>query len=190
MKSSKIVGIVIVIFIFFVLMTLYLSRVNFILFLLRMVNAYEFQYDGGIGPRLEEVPLVYGSMDIFDHVFGMGFNPVSPLIDSWGSSYNNMHVGILNIWWRFGLPVFLWVLYLFARLLLIYYKSLKYICIKSLWSKVNNETFATIICAPGVITIFIISGMSGGWGISTMISLGILWGIYGMIANNCNDIFH
>jgi hypothetical protein len=188
-KTSKIVAIFISTLIIFVIATLYFSKVNFILFLIRMLNAFEFQYDGGIAPRLEEVPLVYGSMDFFGHVFGMGFNPVSPLIDWRGNPYNNTHIGILNIWWRFGFPVFLWVLYLFAGLLLKYYESLKYICIRSLWNKVNNETFATIICAPGVITIFIISCMSGGWGISTMISLGILWGVHGIIANKSNDFF-
>ena len=149
-----------------------------IYFLLRMVNVSEFQEDGGIAPRLEEVPQVFGSMDIFDHIFGMGFNPVSPLIDWKGNSYNNTHVGILNIWWRFGFPIFLGVIYLFIRLLIKYFKSLKYLFTKSLWNKVNNETFATIICAPGVITIFIISCMSGGWGISTTIPLGMLWGVY------------
>lgn len=187
--SSKIVGIVIGTFILFVLLALYISRGNLIYFLLRMVNVYEFQEDGGIAPRLEEIPQVFGSMDLSDHIFGMGFNPVSPLIDWKGNPYNNTHVGILNIWWRFGFPVFLGVIYLFVRLLINYFKSLKYLCIKSLWNKVTNETFATIICTPGVITIFIIACMSGGWGISTTVSLGILWGIYLLIANNRNILF-
>lgn len=188
-KSSKILGIVIVVFILFVLVTLYISRGNLIYFLLRMVNVSEFLEDGGISPRLEEVPQVFGSMDLFDHIFGMGFNPVSPLIDWKGNSYNSTHIGILNIWWRFGFPVFLGVIYLFTRLLIKYFKSFKYLFIQSLWNKVNNETFATIICAPGVITIFVISCMSGGWGISTTISLGILWGVYGNIVNNPKDLF-
>jgi hypothetical protein len=177
-KTSKILYIVIVTFVLFVIIALYISRGNLIYFLLRMVNVSEFQEDGGIAPRLEEIPQVFGSMDIFDHIFGMGFNPVSPLIDWKGNPYNNTHVGILNIWWRFGFPVFVGVIYLFVRLLIKYFKSLKYLFIQSLWNKVNNETFATIICAPGVITIFIISCMSGGWGISTTIPLGMLWGVY------------
>jgi hypothetical protein len=188
-KSLKILGIVIVVFIFFVIITLFISRGNLIFFLLRMVNVYEFQADGGISPRLDEVPQVFGSMDLFDHIFGMGFNPVSPLIDWKGNSYNSTHVGILNIWWRFGFPVFLVVICLFARLLIKYFRCFKYIFLQSLWKKVNNETFATIICVPGVITIFVISCMSGGWGISTTISLGILWGVYGIIANNPKDLF-
>ena len=188
-SSSKTVLMVIVTFILFVLTTLFISKGNFIYFLLRMSNVYEFQSDGGIAPRLEEVPLVFGSMDIFDHIIGMGFNPVSPLIDWKGNPYNNTHVGILNIWWRFGFPVFLGVNYLFLRLLVKYFHSLKNLCIQSLWNKVDNETFATIICTPGVISIFIISCMSGGWGISTTISLGILWGIYELIANNRNVYF-
>lgn len=186
---SKNVAIVIVAFLLLVIIALYISRGNLFLFLLRMVNVYEFQADGGIATRLEEVPLVFGSMDFFDHIFGMGFNPVSPLIDWRGNPYNNTHVGILNIWWRFGFPVFLGVIYLFVRLLIKYFKSLRCYVSYRFKNKITNETFATIICAPGVISIFIISCMSGGWGISTTVPLGLLWGVYMKMVNNADEYF-
>jgi hypothetical protein len=189
-KPSKIAWKAIVTIIIFVLTTLYISKGNLSHFYLRMGNIYTYQEDSGIAPRLEEVPLVFGSMNLFDHISGMGLNPVSLLFDWRGYPYNTIHAGILNIWWRFGFPIFLAVIYLFGRLLIKYIYSLKYLCIESLWNKVNNETIATIICAPGVITVFIISCMSGGWGISTTISLGILWEFYRTIANNRNNYFN
>jgi len=181
-KPLKMAWKVIVIFLIFIIATLYVGSDNLEPFLLRMQSAFTFQTDVGIALRLEEVPAVFGPMNLFDHIIGMGFNPVSPLIDWRGNPYNTMHPGILNIWWRLGFPIFLVVVYLFIQLLIKFFKSLKYLYSRSLWNKVNNETFATIICAPGVITLFVIACMSGGWSSSTMIPLGILWGIYRKMA--------
>jgi hypothetical protein len=174
----------IVSFLIFVTIILYWRWSNVEDFLLRMESAYFYQQDVGLTPRLEEIPVVFGSMEVIDHLIGMGFNPNLLLVDWVGIPYNTTHIGILNIWWRFGFPFFLAVVYLIIILMIKWLKSLKYLCYRSLWGKINNETLALIVCAPGVVTLFFISCMSGGWAISTMIPLGILWGIYRRIAYN------
>jgi hypothetical protein len=121
-------------------------------------------------------------MTAIDHIMGMGFGPDLILTDWLGIPYNTMHIGILNIWWRMGVPVFIVVLCLFFNLLVKWLMSLRLYLFRSSWHKVTNETLANMICAPGVITLFIISWMSGGWAMSAMIPLGMLWGVHRKIA--------
>ena len=128
----------------------------------RMHDITLFERDGGIGPRLAEWPAVLGRMNLLDHVIGMGFNPVSSLIDFKGNSYNTIHIGVVNIWWRLGFLVFLVIIYLFIRLLTKWLGALKNLYFESMRGKVNNLTFAFIICAPGVITLFLFHVCLGG----------------------------
>ena len=143
-----------------------------------MEGFYSIHDDPGIEARFEELPEFFGSMNAFDHLLGKGFNPAGVLTDPQGEPYNTLHFGILNIWWRFGLPVFIMVVILFAILFIKWLLNLKNIFFRSFSNIIPNKTTALIVCAPGVITLFVVSCMSGGWGISTMIPLGILWGVY------------
>ena len=87
-----------------VISALYLLKDNWEAFLSRMQSALNPIEDGGIAPRLEEVPTVLGGMNIQDHVAGMGFGPALILTDWRGDPHNTMHIGMFNIWWRLGLP--------------------------------------------------------------------------------------
>jgi hypothetical protein len=174
----KIASRVIIVFLIFIMTSLYVWKDNFEPFFLRMQSAFEPQMDGGIAPRLEEVPAVLETMYFLDHITGMGFSPNSILSDWRGNPHNVTHIGVLNVWWRLGFPIFLSVVHLFAKLIINWFKSLKCIYLRSSLDKLDDETLATIICAPGVITLFSISCMSGGWAREVMISLGILLGVY------------
>jgi len=181
-KLSKTTWKVIFIFLISIVYALYVFQDYLELFLLRAGTVSDLVTDGSIGARFEEIPTVYQSMTVIDHIFGMGFGPDLILTDFVGIPYNTMHIGILNVWWRMGVLVFIVVICLFAKLMLKWLKSMRLFISKSSWRKVNNETLATVICAPGVIALFVISWMSGGWAISAMIPLGILWGVHRKIA--------
>lgn len=179
MKSLRIV----IGFLIFVVILLYWRSDNVEFFFTRMDSAVSYQEDVGIAPRLAEISTVFESMDFIDHFLGMGLNPPLSAVSWVGISYNTFHIGILNIWWRFGFPVFLAIVYLFMKLLIKWVKNLTYLYFRSSRNKVNNETLAIIVCAPGVFSLFIISCMSGGWSLSTMLPLGMLWEIYRLIAS-------
>lgn len=181
LKKIKSLRIVVSLLIF-VAILLYWRWDNVDNFMSRMEDAVSYQEDIGIAPRLAEVPTVFEAMDLIDHFFGMGLNPSLSAVSWVGISYNVFHVGILNVWWRFGFPVFLAIVYLFIKLLIKWLKSLTYLYFRSSRNKVNNETLAIIVCAPGVFSLFFISCMSGGWSISTMLPLGMLWEMYRLIA--------
>jgi hypothetical protein len=151
---------------------------NFEPFLIRMQGALEPTIDGGIATRFDEVITVFSPMKIFDHVIGMGLSPTTNLTDLQGTPHSAMHFGLLNIWWRLGLPIMVVVVFLFIKMFYKWIIDLNVLHSTSTEDRLSNKIFANIVCTPGVIVLFAVSCMSGGWGISTMIPLGILWGVY------------
>jgi hypothetical protein len=145
----------------------------------RMQGAVDLALDGGIGARFDEVSIVFQSMSLFDHVLGMGFSPPAILTDLLGTPHTAMHFGLLNIWWRFGFPITLAVVFFFAYAVFRFLTSIKQIH----GSKVGEKCIAAIICLPAVIVVFFISCMSGGWGVSTMLPLGMVWAFHRRLTN-------
>jgi hypothetical protein len=47
---------------------------------------------------------------------------------------------------------------------------------------VKKGTAALIICAPGALTLVFLTCFSGGWEVTNMVSLGLLWGAYRSLA--------
>ena len=55
-------------------------------FLTRLIGLSEFEIDPGIVPRLLEIPTIFESMGISDHIFGVGLNPMPILTALDGNS--------------------------------------------------------------------------------------------------------
>jgi len=162
----------------FVIVILYWWSGHSDAFLTRLMGFSEFEEDPSIIPRLLELPTIFESMDLSAHIFGVGLNPHMILTDWDGTPYNTSHIGVINVWWRLGFPIFLIMVLLFVFLMMNWVRSLAHIYRQPLNNKVTSETFGLMVCWSGVASIFFVSCMSGGWSKSTMLPLGILWGIY------------
>jgi hypothetical protein len=147
-------------------------------FLTRLMGLSEYDADPAIFLRLLEIPTIFESMNINDHIFGAGLNPLPILIDREGTPHNASHVGILNVWWRLGFPIFLIMVSMFALLMARWVKRLACLSFQLSKNKVSAETLGLMVCWPGIATIFLISCMSGGWSPAATLPLGVLWGIY------------
>jgi hypothetical protein len=135
--------------------------------------------------RKLEVWMVLETMTMRDLIIGMGFNPPSPLFTvmegGWaveGVNYNSLHIGILNVWWRFGLVVFVVWLLMFFKLFLNWVKSLNRLKSRSSNVRFPNQYLGVAVCAPGVFVLVSLSLMSGGWSVHSFLALGILLGLY------------
>jgi hypothetical protein len=144
-------------------------------FIVRLESGTHYYNDVGMKVRLEEIPAAIGKMTVQDHIFGMGLNPVSELMDFRGFNYNIVHIGILNIWWRFGILIFITVNLLIIRTLVSWINTLLRTK-KRLDQRIKRVTI--LICTPSLIVAYIISLTSGGWSSSFTYGLGIAYGIY------------
>ncbi len=128
--------------------------------------------------RKDEAIAPFRQMDLFDHLTGMGFGAKSPRLGLDGEGVFDLHVGVLNVWWRLGV---LWFVGLMAGLLLLIWKyGQAFSRARRRSGRPNQLRKATAIvaCAPGVLALAATSLISGGWAVSATISLGIVWGIY------------
>jgi hypothetical protein len=144
-------------------------------FVSRVKSGISYYNDPSISIRFAEVTTVLSKMKIEDHLIGMGLNPASELVDNQSFEYNNMHIGIFNIWWRFGIITFIIVNILILR------KGLNWlIAVFVVNKRVNQriERVVILISAPSLIIAYIISLTSGGWSASFSFGLGIALGIY------------
>lgn len=128
--------------------------------------------DTNVQFRLLEPVLVFSDMSIFDFLFGSGLAPEAKLISETGQKYNSMHIGILNILWRFGMLVFIIWLYIYIKFI----KNLIY-------NNLKKIKVGLILIAPSLIIYIILSLVSGGWGVIPFLCLGMLVGL-NKIANN------
>lgn len=158
------------------------QRVNFEEFIERMTDTGE---DFTSLWRKFEVLLVLETMTPADLLIGMGFNPPSPLFTvlegGWavaGVSYNSLHIGILNVWWRFGFIIFVAWMLMVLYLVVLWLKSLKRL--KRSKNKINsgNPDLGMTVCAPGVFVLIFISLLSGGWSVHAFLALGMILGLY------------
>jgi hypothetical protein len=128
--------------------------------------------DTNVQFRLLEPVLVFSDMSIFNFLFGSGLAPEAKLISETGQKYNSMHIGILNILWRFGMLVFIIWLYIYIKFI----KNLIY-------NNLKKIKVGLILIAPSLIIYFVLSLVSGGWGVIPFLCLGMLVGL-NKIANN------
>ena len=124
--------------------------------------------------RIDEAQAALETLTEPDQIFGQGFGTVSKRITDTGSVAAVLHIGVLNIWWRLGFPVFVAFLVLLVVFGLNYLTNLA----RMLTGPPRSGARAMMICAPGVVTLLIIAFFSGGWSMSAMLSLGTLWGVY------------
>ena len=124
--------------------------------------------------RVDEAQAAFETITEQDQIFGQGFGTISNRITDTGSVAAILHFGVLNIWWRLGFPAFVLFIVLVVIFAMVYLMSL----LRIFAGQTQPRTRAIVICAPGVITLLVIAFFSGGWSISSMLSLGILWGVY------------
>ena len=166
-----------------VLMTIFISVVYFYKgkfdsFISRTDSAIRYTEDANIMWRFSEAELVMQSLDYADYIFGMGLGPSSPLFTATGNPTFVLHIGILNIWWRFGFAVFVWVVLMSVNLFRKWVATIFWLFSSKKTSHFTKSSLATVICAPGVFCLMIISLISGGWDIISMLSLGLIWGFH------------
>ncbi len=157
----------------------WMNKESFSNFSERMMSALQSpRADGGIKPRLDEIDIVAGSMNSLDMLIGAGLNPPDILVDFRGYRYNEMHMGILNFGWRFGLPALLVLCACICRPILRW--------LRILWQRArpwDPRRLSYLICMPGGITFLFISISSGAWAPQPMLGLGILIGLFYVIVN-------
>lgn len=136
------------------------------LFVNRMQSISNSEDDINIQFRLLEPVIVFGNANFYQLLFGFGINPPPVLVSEIGENYNSMHIGILNIVWRFGILISLiWFSF-----------YLKYLYT---WYLAKGPNFkALLISSPSILAYFLVSLSSGGWGIYAFLYLGIVLGIY------------
>ncbi len=124
--------------------------------------------------RVNEAQDALNTMTFADQLIGQGFGTQSPVRAITGETVYILHIGILNVWWRLGLPAFVVFGWLLLRFGQEYFSSL----IQALKFRLSSKVRAMIICAPGVWALLMTFLVSGGWSVAAMLSLGILWGVY------------
>lgn len=148
---------------------------SFDLFLSRIQSAVDNPNDPGVRPRLDEIDIVFSSLRSTDALMGVGLNPPFKLVDYQGRKYNTMHIGILNIAWRFGLVLFGLLLLRIASAL---GHWLWYVVIGRRDRAGGRLTRAYAVCMPGGLGLLAMSLSSGGWGAQYMLGLGLLVGMF------------
>jgi hypothetical protein len=128
--------------------------------------------------RIYEVSSVFEAMNFWDHLFGMGFGVISPSVDMQGDVYSSLHIGILNIWWRFGLVGTVFWFSFFCGAFAAWIKALGFFHKKNVIRGEVGRRFAVIMCAPGLFTLVVVSMFSGGWSPNNFIALGMLLGVF------------
>lgn len=129
--------------------------------------------------RMEEINRALETMEgVVDHLTGTGFGVQTTAPDSYGDITYSLHIGILNLWWKLGVLSFLILVVLILILGFQYVKCLWKQFSRSADGQDQKKARALVICAPGALTLAFTSFFSGGWNISPMISVGILWGVY------------
>jgi hypothetical protein len=166
-----------------ILCGLYISftkSLNIDSFIGRLQSGIRYFNDIGVKTRLDELPAVFDNMTVQQHIFGMGLNPPSDLTDYQGYDYNNLHIGIFNIWWRFGIIIFIVINILIIRALL------KWIITLLKENKRKIGSLAIIICAPSLLVAYTIALTSGGWSPSFTYGVGIALGVYSKISRQAS----
>ncbi len=171
---------IILIFIIIILVAIFLNKtLNLNNFIERLQSGIHYYDDVGVKIRLDEIPSVFSKMTVQQHIFGMGLNPPSELVDYRGFEYNNIHIGIFNIWWRFGIVTFIFVNIIIIRALV----SWLFILLrKDKRSDLRTERMAKILCTPSLLIAYTIALTSGGWSPSFTYGLGIALGIYSKLS--------
>jgi len=171
------------IIIFLIIGFLYLLKINgdaSQMFFDRIGSAAENSTDDtNVQFRLLEPVLVFSDMSFMNFLLGSGLAPEAKLISETGQKYNSMHIGILNLLWRFGLLIFLfWIFHFFKFFKLILDK------------KIKQNKLGLILIAPSLLIYFILSLVSGGWGVIPFLCLGILLGLYNISKKNNHKNSH
>lgn len=147
-------------------------------FLDRMASGIHLANDTTWLIRAAEVVDVFGSMGLVEHLTGMGLGPTPP-VNMFGVPVFALHVGVLNVWWRFGVIGFLLLLWSMLRVTKLWLRARRRLLEGTVQSA---KDVAMIVVGPGVIALAAQAFISGGWAITSMLALGIAWGIYRSLA--------
>lgn len=147
-------------------------------FIQRTESYSDYSKDENMSYRAIEAKTVFESMDPLDLLTGIGIGPDSPLHGEKGENYASLHIGILNIWWRFGIIPFLFTIATVIKLFILWLKAIFNCYCYYEHKELPIHDLSIIICAPGFFSLIIISVMSGGWAVSSLLPVGILFGIY------------
>jgi hypothetical protein len=157
-----------------------LSRTAALLaFVDRMASGFRLTNDVTWLIRLAEVADVFASMGPVDHLIGLGLGP-TPHVNYLGVPVFSLHVGLLNVWWRFGVLGLLLLLAGVARL------ALRWREVRGRLSKGGARAprdVAMLVVAPGLLSLAAQATISGGWAITSMLGTGLAWGAYRMLAD-------
>ena len=150
----------------------------FLAFLDRMSSGVHLAKDTTWLIRAAEVAQVFGSMGPTGHLTGMGLGPLPP-VDFFGQPVFALHVGVLNVWWRFGVIGFLLLLWSMQRFTKLWLAARRRLLSGTGQS---SKDVALVVVGPGVLALAAQAFISGGWAITSMLALGIAWGVYRSLA--------
>lgn len=128
--------------------------------------------------RIDEARYVLEHMGWADHLIGMGLGVQLSDFELSSDSIAALHIGVLNLWWRLGVILFLAVAILFLVSVVHYLRSLGYLLHRPpIEAPLTGPAMTSVICTPGIIALGMAAVISGGWAITPMLSLGMLWGL-------------
>lgn len=135
--------------------------------------------------RMNEVEVSYRSLSTLDILTGKGLGPVAVYYNKRDEEVGTFHIGIFNIFYRFGVLVFAAMLYFLIKMILQWLYIV--LLIRSRKGYGTSQKAAIILCGPGLFTVVFISFISGGWSQSSLLSLGMLYGFYTVISRELNE---
>lgn len=147
---------------------------GFTVFQTRLMNV---GHDAQSNDRIAEATDALESLPVTGHIAGMGFGGGGTVV---GRMYGtNLHIAILNVWTRFGLPCFVFVALLSLILVRDYIRAIARLCLlrnRAPALVLRDQWTATL--APGALSSVCIACISGGWTPYGFVGLGLLWGLW------------
>jgi hypothetical protein len=138
----------------------------------------DIRNEDNVFARSDELVKLFQQMDIGQYITGVGVGHDYSVRTVTGDLTSILHIGVFNIWWRFGGVIFCYSIFILLRLIFSWFRSLRLLRKNKISTIDINQAIAYVSCAPGFFTLAILSFMSGGWAISAFLTLGILWGIF------------
>jgi hypothetical protein len=139
-----------------------------------------FSSSVSVDNRIKETKEAIGAMSNFEHITGRGYGGIVAYTNVDDS--RNLHLAIFNVWTRFGIVVFIFIMLYVLRNVFYYF----YLClVKPIRKFVSGQStdIGILVYTSGLLSLATIASISGGWSPIVGLCLGILFGLRGSISN-------
>jgi hypothetical protein len=117
---------------------------------------------------------VFSSMRPLDYLTGLGVGP-APHLNALGVPVVALHIGILNVLWRFGAVVFS---FLVVAIAILGTRWVRLCLAMRSAESLSASSVPLLVTAPAVLAWTAMSLISGGWSVPPVLAIGMAWGAY------------